>query len=100
VRQLHGNPVAAGQGRCAEQAAELDRLCAGVDIQIGVNVVARDHAFAGSKLRGLAEAAGLELLGDGCFHARDELGVTQFVLSNLEPVLFEAEAMRTSPPRA
>ena len=77
-----------------ERAAELDRLCAGVDIQIGVNVVARDGVFAGTKLRGLAEAAGLELLGDGCFHARDELGVSQFVLSNLEPTLFVAEDMR------
>ncbi|WP_374243708.1 cell division protein ZipA C-terminal FtsZ-binding domain-containing protein [Zoogloea sp.] len=76
------------------RAAELDRLCAGVDIQIGVNVVARDHGFAGTKLRGLAEAAGLELLGDGSFHARDEFGVSQFVLSNLEPVLFAAEEMR------
>ena len=37
----------------------------------------------GTKLRGLAEAAGLELLGDGCFHARDEFGTSQFVLSNL-----------------
>ncbi|WP_300442080.1 cell division protein ZipA C-terminal FtsZ-binding domain-containing protein [Zoogloea sp.] len=88
-------PSLPAKGDALDQAAELDRLCAGVDIQIGVNVVARDHAFAGSKLRGLAEAAGLELLGDGCFHARNELGVTQFVLSNLEPVLFEADAMRT-----
>lgn len=76
------------------RAAELDRFCAGVDIQIGVHVVARSAAFAGTKLRGLAEAAGLELLGDGCFHARDELGNSQFVLGNLEPVLFVAEEMR------
>lgn len=76
------------------RAADLDRLCAGVDIQIGVNVVARDQGFAGTKLRGLAEAAGLELMSDGSFHARDELGVSQFVLSNLEPVLFAAEEMR------
>lgn len=76
------------------RAAELDRFCAGVDIQIGVNVVARDAAIAGTKLRGLAEAAGMELLGDGAFHARDELGVSQFVLGNLEPTLFVAEAMR------
>jgi hypothetical protein len=69
-------------------------FCAGVDIQIGVNVVAREQAFAGTKLRGLAEAAGLELLEDGCFHARDEQGVSQFVLGNLESSLFVAEDMR------
>lgn len=76
------------------RAAELDRLCAGVDIQIGVNVVARGLAFQGTKLRGLAEAGGLELLADGCFHARDEAGVSLFTLSNLEPTLFVAEEMR------
>jgi FtsZ-interacting cell division protein ZipA len=87
-------PSLPAKAEALEQAAELDRLCAGVDIQIGVNVLARDVVFAGTKLRGLAEAAGLELLGDGCFHARDELGVSLFVLSNLEPVLFAAEEMR------
>ncbi|WP_374259665.1 cell division protein ZipA C-terminal FtsZ-binding domain-containing protein [Zoogloea sp.] len=87
-------PSLPASGEALGRAAELDRLCAGVDIQIGVNVVARDQGFAGTKLRGLAEAAGLELLGDGCFHARDEAGVSQFVLSNLEPALFVAEDMR------
>lgn len=77
------------------KAAEIDRFCAGVDIQIGVNVVAAQQGFSGTKLRGLAEAAGLELLGDGCFHARDEAGVSQFMLSNIEPTLFAAEEMRT-----
>lgn len=76
------------------RAVELDRLCAGVDIQIGVNVVARGLAFAGTKLRGLAEAGGLELLADGCFHARDEAGISLFTLSNLEPTLFVASEMR------
>jgi hypothetical protein len=39
-------------------AAELDRLCAGVDIQIGVNVLARDQAFSGAKLSGLLTPPG------------------------------------------
>lgn len=88
-------PSLPARNEALARAAELDRFCAGVDIQIGVNVVARTQAFPGTKLRGLAEAAGLELLGDGCFHARDEFGTSQFVLSNLEPVLFAAEEMRT-----
>lgn len=87
-------PSLPARNEAVARAVELDRFCAGVDIQIGVNVVARSQPFAGTKLRGLAEAAGLELLGDGCFHARDELGNSQFVLGNLEPVLFAAEEMR------
>lgn len=87
-------PSLPARGESVAQAAELDRFCAGVDIQIGVNVVARDLPFAGTKLRGLAEAAGLELLTDGCFHALDETGNSQFVLSNLEPGVFVAEDMR------
>jgi hypothetical protein len=51
------------------RAAEIDRFCAGVDIQIGVNVVAAGAPFAGTKLRGLAEAAGMTLREDGMFHA-------------------------------
>jgi hypothetical protein len=77
------------------RAAELDGFCAGVDIQIGVNVVAGAAPLAGTKLRGLAEAAGLALRGDGMFHAADEDGATLFTLSNLEAVLFAAEEMKT-----
>ncbi|MEW5888068.1 MAG: cell division protein ZipA C-terminal FtsZ-binding domain-containing protein [Pseudomonadota bacterium] len=78
------------------QAAEVDRFCASVDVQIGVNVVSRDsHAFAGTKLRGLAEAAGLALQGDGLFHCADEQGATLFTLGNLEPALFAPQEMKT-----
>ena len=77
-----------------ELARSADEFCAATDVQIAINVAAGELPFAGTKLRGLAEAAGLELMSDGSFHARDELGVSQFVLSNLEPVLFAAEEMR------
>ena len=50
--------------------------------------------YSTTRLRGLAEAAGLELMSDGSFHARDDKGATEFVFSNLEPVLFTAEGMR------
>ncbi|HMV16657.1 MAG TPA: cell division protein ZipA C-terminal FtsZ-binding domain-containing protein [Zoogloea sp.] len=89
-----GIPSLPVKAEALDRATELDRLCAGVDIQIGVNVVARELPIPGTKLRGLAEAAGLELGTDGCFHARDDLGLSQFVLSNLEPVRFVAEEMR------
>jgi len=77
------------------RAAELDGFCAGVDIQIGVNVVAGAAPFPGTKLRGLAEAAGLALREDGMFHAANEDGATLFTLSNLEAALFAAEEMKS-----
>ncbi|CAL94619.1 cell division protein ZipA C-terminal FtsZ-binding domain-containing protein [Azoarcus olearius] len=76
-------------------ATELDRFCADVDVQIGINVVATQQPFLGTKLRGLAEAEGLALADDGSFHMRDEAGNTVFTLSNLEPTLFTAENLRT-----
>lgn len=88
-------PLLPARAEAVARGAALDQFCAGVDIQIGVNVVARDRAFPGAKLSGLLQTAGLELLGDGSFHARDDKGATEFVFSNLEPVLFTAEGMRS-----
>lgn len=72
------------------RAAEIDRFCVGVDIQIGVNVIAADAPFSGTRLRGLAEAAGMALREDGMFHA-DAEGATLFTLSNLEAEPFATE---------
>lgn len=76
------------------RAAEIDRFCAGVDIQIGVNLVSSGAPFAGTKLRGMAEAAGMTLRDDGMFHADDGEGATLYTLSNLEAAPFDAEEMR------
>lgn len=75
-------------------AAELDRFCADVDVQIGINIVSNGAPFPGTKVRALAESHGLILAGDGAFHARDEAGNTVYTLSNIEPALFAADAMR------
>lgn len=76
-------------------AASLDAFCADVDIQIGLNVVSQGNAFAGSKLRALAEAAGMALDGDGRFVRRDDDGVILFSLCNQESGGFSAEAMKS-----
>lgn len=76
------------------RAAEIDRFCASVDIQIGVNIVSSDVSFAGTKLRALAEAAGMVLRGDGMFHVCDETGATLFTFSNLEALPFASEEMK------
>ncbi|MBI4985611.1 MAG: hypothetical protein HZC24_09805 [Rhodocyclales bacterium] len=72
-------------------AQELDGFCASVDVQLAVNVVeAASGAFPGTKLRGLAEAAGLVLREDGRFHACDETGREWFSLGNLGSEVFDA----------
>ncbi|HZV55244.1 MAG TPA: cell division protein ZipA C-terminal FtsZ-binding domain-containing protein [Rhodocyclaceae bacterium] len=75
-------------------ARGLDEFCASVDLQLGVNIVAEpDTPFAGARLRDLAEAAGLKLLEDGCFHAIDNAGMTRFTLGNIGTERFEARSM-------
>jgi len=75
-------------------AARLDRFCEQVDIQIAVHVVPAAAVFPGTKIRALAEAAGLSLEQDGRFHHRDERGQESFVLANEEKVPFSSEAMK------
>lgn len=74
-------------------ANAVDAFCAGVDAQIAVHVVAAETPFAGGKLRGIFEAAGLQLRGDGQFHAEDSDGRTLFTVGNLEAAQFAAEEM-------
>jgi len=77
-----------------ESAAEIDRFCAEVDIQIAVNVIAQNTSFSGTKLRGLAEAAGLVLGNQGVYLAPGETGMPMFVVANHEAVPFTAEQLR------
>lgn len=96
AEQLHAVADAPSRSEIQAQAAQIDRFCAAVDAQIGVNIVSRDgHGFVGTKLRGLAEAAGLQLLEDGVFHAMDERGLTLFTLANLEPSPFLPHEMKS-----
>jgi len=94
----HFMAVPAGLPARAEalgSATTLDRFCAEVDVQIGVNVIASNQPFPGTKIRGLAEAQGMVLSDDGSFHARDEEGNVLFYLSNLEHSVFVADTMRS-----
>ncbi|MFT4174300.1 MAG: cell division protein ZipA C-terminal FtsZ-binding domain-containing protein [Rhodocyclaceae bacterium] len=76
------------------RAHDLDAFASEVDIQIAVNVVANKAAFAGTKLRGLAEAAGMRLLGDGAYHFEDEAERTLFTVANQESAAFSPEQLR------
>jgi hypothetical protein len=66
------------------RAAELDAFCAGVDVLIGINVVAA-APFADTKLRGLGEANGFTREDDGVFRRRDDAGEVLLVLRQGSP---------------
>ena len=74
-------------------ATELDRFCADVDVQIGVNVVARDGQFEGRAIHAVAEKHGLRLGADGAYHMVDgEHSV--FAVANLESGRFSPESLK------
>ena len=73
-----------GEQNPLTRAAELDAFCAGVDVQIGINVVAV-AAFADTKLRGLAEANGFTREDDGVFRRRDDDGAEVLSMKQASP---------------
>ena len=93
--QLTGIADLPARQQAFEAALQLDQFCAGVDIQIGINVISQGQAFPGTKLRALAEAAGMAIDGGRRFVRRDEDGNVLFVLLNQEASGFSAETMRS-----
>lgn len=75
-------------------AADTDKLCASVDVQVGINLVAPRTPFPGVRIRALAESCGMHLADDGSFHASDAEGRPLFMLSNHETELFDASSMQ------
>ena len=75
-------------------AMDLDRFCASVDIQIGINLIAQEQAFAGTQLRALAESAGMSLDSSGHFVRHDEEGRALFTLLSQDGQSFAAETLR------
>lgn len=80
--------------RVLDQAAEIDRFCADVDLEIGINLVSRASAFSGTKIRALAEAAGMVLGNDGLFTRFDDEGRALYSLQNFETARFTQENIR------
>lgn len=85
----------APQREALVRAQQVDAFCASVDIQVGVNVVAVRQAFAGTKLRALAEAAGMEIDATGAYVKADEEGWPLYRLLAHDPAGFAAERMKT-----
>ena len=78
------------------RAQALDRFCADVDVLIGLSVIGSEsHTFPGTKIRALAEGAGLVLGKDGRFHRFGSDGIEEFALANLEPMPFHTKTVKT-----
>ena len=77
-----------------ETAQKLDTMCAGVDIQVGVNVICGAQPFQGTKLRALIESSGLVADRDGTFVRCDDDGRLLFRLLNHDPAGFSPESLR------
>lgn len=75
-------------------ADDTDKLCARVDVQVGVNLIAPRAPFPGPRIRALAESCGMHLADDGSFHSSDANGRPLFMLSNHETELFDASSMQ------
>jgi len=82
----------------AERAETLDRMCAEVDVQIGLTVVKPDAgSIPGTRLRGVAEAAGFKLASGGRFEwHQDETGAVLYSMQNLRNEPFTVDTLRLS----
>jgi len=87
----------------AARAEALDRICADLDVQIGITVLKTDGAMIpGTRLRGIAEAAGFRLADGGRFDwVQEETGAVLYALQNYRSEPFTADTLRvTSTPGA
>jgi FtsZ-interacting cell division protein ZipA len=95
AQRLGGTVSASDPAAALARARELDAFCGDVDVQIAIHLVSRDGVpFPGTKLRGLAEAAGMSLGADRQFHLRNDDGLILYSLANKEAQAFQAENMR------
>lgn len=78
-----------------DAAVILDQFCASVDIQIGINVISTGQVFPGTKLRALAEAAGMVIDADQRFVRCDDEGNVLYMLINQEACGFTVDTMKT-----
>ena len=80
----------------ADRAEALDRFCADLDVQIGLTILKSELGqIAGTRLRGVAEAAGFRINAAGHFeHAQEETGAAMYTLQNYMQEPFTIESLR------
>ena len=81
----------------AARAETLDRICADLDVQIGITLLKTETAtITGTRLRGIAEASGFRLAEGGRFDwIHEETGAVLYSLQNYRSEPFSADALRT-----
>ena len=82
---------------CA-RAEALDRLCAELDMQIGITIQKTDGSpIAGTRFRGVAEAAGFRLAPGGRFEwVQEETGNVVYTLQNMSGEPFTLDGLRAA----
>ena len=80
----------------AARAEALDRICADLDVQIGLTILKTGPAMIpGTRLRGVAEASGFRLADSGRFEwVQDDTGSVLYTLANYRSEPFTAEMLR------
>ena len=79
----------------AARAEELDRFCADLDVQIGLTILKGELGqIAGTRLRGVAEAAGFRHDPAGQFEYVDEIGNVLWKLQNYKQEPFTVDNLR------
>ncbi|HZP64880.1 MAG TPA: cell division protein ZipA C-terminal FtsZ-binding domain-containing protein [Rudaea sp.] len=81
----------------AARAETLDRICVDLDVQIGLTILKSPPAtIPGTRLRGVAEAAGFRLAGGRFEWVQEETGAVLYSLQNFRAEPFTAENLRSS----
>lgn len=76
----------------AARGQSLDKFCADVDVQIGLNIVARGTAVLPiSRIRHEVESAGMRLAANGAYQLTDSRGEILFMMGNRESRAFSRE---------
>ena len=79
----------------ATRAEALDRICADLDVQIGLTLLKPEGTIAGTRLRGVAEASGFRLTDGGRFDwFHEDTGAVLYSLQNYRSEPFTAETLR------
>ncbi len=80
----------------ADRAEALDRFCADLDVQIGLTILKSELGqIAGTRLRGVAEAAGFRINATGHFeYSQEETGAPLYLLQNYKQEPFSPESLR------
>lgn len=80
----------------AQQAQSIDAFCIEVDKAVEFHVLANQGMFHATKLRGLAEACGMQLSDEGRFELFNTDGVLEFSVRNYEGKPFSVDMLKTA----